>query len=164
MRLPAALVRSLTFAAAVIVTAAFFLPWMDGANELRFHSFSGFDFARLIRNFEITAQSPSETGQIRATALLIYLMPALVVNSCVMTLLQPALKVAAKLAGGALIAAGGYGLAVLGVLLFLSVVRVNDFADVVGGPDYGFAISAGASALLLGLGVSELRSSSVRSH
>jgi hypothetical protein len=129
---------------------------MDGAQALRFHSFSGFDFARLIRNFEITAESQSEAGQIRATALLIYLMPALVVNSAVLRLLRRATGIPPAAVAGASVAAGGYGLSVLGVLLFLSMVHVNDFADVVGAPRYGFLVSALGCAVLLGLGLARL--------
>lgn len=157
MRLAPALMRPVTVFAAVAVVGAFFLPWMGGAQELRFHSFSGFDFARLVRNFEITAGSQSETGQIRATALLIYLMPALAANAAVLALLESPACVSGRLASGAAALAGAYGMVVLGALLLLSIVEVNDFADVVGGPEFGFAISTVGSGMLLGAGVSGLR-------
>jgi hypothetical protein len=144
--------------AALVVIGAFFLPWMGGGQELRFHSFSGFDFARLIRNFEITAGSQSESGQIRATALLIYLMPALAANAAIRNLIESPGRIPARAVAAARVTAGVYGLAVLGALLFLSVVQVNDFADVVGNPRYGFAVSAGGCAVLLGLGVARLPS------
>ncbi len=51
--------RSAVIIAALTVVFAFFLPWMHGSNELDSRTFSGFDFARLIRNFEITAETPS---------------------------------------------------------------------------------------------------------
>ena len=152
----AARAQLLGLAAAAVTVAAFFLPWMDGAQALRFHSFSGFDFARLIRNFEITAASQSEAGQIRATALLIYLMPALAVNSAVLRLVRRAAGIPATAVAGASVAAGGYGLVVLSALVFLSVVEVNDFADVVGAPRYGFLISALGCAVLLGVGLARL--------
>lgn len=123
---------------------------------MRFHSFSGFDFARLIRNFEITAESQSEAGQIQATALLVYLMPALVVNSAVLRLVRRAASIPAAAVAGASVAAGGYGLVVLSSLAFLSVVHVNDFADVVGAPRYGFLISALGCAVLLAVGLARL--------
>ena len=68
----------------------FFLPWLEGTAEFAARDFSGFDLARLIRNFEITAESQSEAGQIRTTALLVYLMPALVVNSAALWLARRA--------------------------------------------------------------------------
>jgi len=123
---------------------------------LRFHSFSGFDFARLIRNFEITAESQSEAGQIQATALLVYLMPALVVNSAVLRLVRRAAGIPAAAVAVASVAAGGYGLVVLSSLVFLSVVHVNDFAMVVGAPRYGFLISALGCAVLLAVGLARL--------
>ena len=129
---------------------------MDGAQALRFHSFSGLDFARLIRNFEITAESQSEAGQVQATALLVYLMPALVVNSAVLRLVRRAAGIPAAAVAGASIAAGGYGLVVLSALALLSVVEVNDFAGVVGAPRYGFLISVLGCAVLLGVGLGRL--------
>jgi hypothetical protein len=141
---------------ALMIVAAFFLPWMGGAEELRFHSFSGFDFARLIRNFEITGGSESETGRIRATALLIYLMPALAANAAALTLVESQAGIPGRVAGGATALAGGYGMVVLGALLFLSMAAVNDFADVVGAPRYGFVVSALGSAALLVFGLSKL--------
>jgi len=153
---PAARAQLLGLAAAALTVAAFFLPWMDGAQPLRFHSFSGFDFARLIRNFEITAESQSEAGQIQATALLVYLMPALVVNSAALRLVRRAASIPAAAVAGASVAAGGYGLVVLSSLAFLSVVHVNDFAMVVGAPRYGFLISTLGCAVLLGVGLARL--------
>jgi hypothetical protein len=129
---------------------------MDGSNGLAHRSFSGFDFARLIRNFEITADSQSEAGQIRATALLIYLVPALTVNSAVLRLLRRAAGIPAAAVAAAAVAAGGYGLVVLSALVFLSVVPVNEFADVVGTPRYGFLISALGCAVLLSVGLATL--------
>ena len=153
---PAARAQLLGLAAAAVTVAAFFLPWMDGAQPLRFHSFSGFDFARLIRNFEITAESQSEAGQIRATALMMYLSPALVVNVAILWLLETPVGIPARAVAAATVGAAAYGLSVLGVLWFLSVVHVNDFAMVVGAPRYGFLISALGCAVLLAVGLARL--------
>jgi hypothetical protein len=158
MRVARPLTRWLTVLPAAVVVAAFFLPWMSGSHELRFHEFSGFDFARLIRNFEITASSQSETGQIRATALLIYLMPAMAANAALMTLLESPAGIPRRVATGATALAGGYGLAVLGAMVFLSAVEVNEFADVVGAPRYGFVLSALGCAVLVGCGLLKTRS------
>ena len=132
---------------------------MEGAGELRLHTFSGFDFAKLVRNFEITAGSTSETGQIRATAALIYLAPALVINAAVLNLLEVPAGISKRVAAASAVAAGGYGLLVLVATFFLSVVHVNDFADVVGTPRYGFLISAMGSGLILCLGLAGVRRS-----
>jgi len=143
-------------AGAALVVIGFFLPWLDGTAEFAARDFSGFDFARLIRNFEITAESQSEAGQIQATALLVYLMPALVVNSAVLRLVRRAARIPAAAVAGASVAAGGYGLLVLSAFVFLSVVEVNDFAGVVGAPRYGFLLSALGCAVLLGVGLAGL--------
>lgn len=151
-----AILAGLVAGACSLIVLGFFLPWMEGSNELDNRDFSGFDFARLIRNFEITAGSQSEAGQIRATALLIYLMPALAVNSAVLRLVRRATGIPAIAVAGASVAAGGYGLVVLSALVFLSVVQVNEFAGVVGAPRYGFLISALGCAVLLGVGLARL--------
>ena len=110
----------------------------------------------MVRNFEITAGSQSEAGQIRATALLIYLMPALVANAAALQLARRATGIPATAVAGASVAAGGYGMIVLSVLFFLSVAPVNDFAGVVGAPRYGFLVSALGCAVLLVVGVAGL--------
>jgi hypothetical protein len=142
------------------MVAAFFLPWMDGSAELDQRTFSGFDFARLIRNFEITADSASSTGGIRATALAIYLMPALVINGAVVQGLERPLGWARIVSGIALASAGFYSLLILATVLFLSVVAINDFAHVIGPPEYGFGLCALASIKLVVLGIAGLRSTS----
>ena len=141
---------------AAFVVIGFFLPWLDGTAEFAARDFSGFDFARLIRNFEITAESQSEAGQIRATALLIYLMPALVVNSAILRLVRRAVGIPATVVAYSSVVAGGYGLVLLSALVFLSVVEVNEFAVVVGAPQYGFLITALGCAVLLGAGLARL--------
>ena len=85
----------------------------------------------------------------RATALLIYLMPALAVNACFLRLVSRALGLAAIAVVGASLVAGVYGLVVLCSLLFLSLTGVNDFARVVGTPQPGFLISVVGCALLI---------------
>lgn len=139
---------------AAFVVIGFFLPWLEGTAEFAARDFSGFDFARLIRNFEVTAGSGSESGQIRATALLLYLMPALAINSLAFNLLVRPLALSPRVLSVAMVGAGGYGSVLLSALLFLSVVHVNDFAGVVGAPRYGFLISAMGCVVLLGVGLS----------
>ena len=146
----------LSLGACLLIVIGFFLPWMEGSNELSHRGFSGFDFARLIRNFEITAASESETGRIRAAAFLLYLMPALAVNAAVLTALAGKFGIPGRVAAASVMVAGLYGLVVLGVLYFLSVVQLNDFAGVVGAPRYGFLLSALGSAVLLGVGLARL--------
>ena len=60
-----------SLSAACLVLVGFFTPWMNGSSVFDLRSFSGFDFARLVRNFEITANSAEASGQIRATAVAI---------------------------------------------------------------------------------------------
>ncbi len=130
---------------------------MGGAGVLELRSFSGFDFARLLRNFEITADSPSAAGQVRLTALAFYLAPALAVNGAVLQLAATFWVSLRRWGAAALILSGVYSILLIGVLLILSVVPVNDFADVVGPPRYGLALSAASAMALAGLGLRELR-------
>ncbi len=142
----------------MIVVIAFFLPWMDGAGALEFRSFSGFDFARLVRNFEITADSTSAAGEFRATAIAIYLVPALAVNGAVLDFAAIFSAPLRRISGCALAVAAAYVILVLALLLALSVVPVNEFATVVGFPKYGFGLTASGALLLASLSVRELRS------
>lgn len=136
-------------AGAALVMMGFFLPWMDGANAFDLRTFSGFDFARLVRNFEITADSAQASGGIRVTAIAIYLMPALAINGAVLHQVSAFAKSLHRAAGVALLLAALYILSMLSVLLFLSVVPVNRLADAVGSPSWGFGLTL-AGALLLG--------------
>jgi hypothetical protein len=107
----------------------------------------------LVRNFEIAAESRAEDGQMRATALLIYLMPALAVNASFLWLVSRALGLPAIAVTGASVFAGVYGVVVLCSLLFLSLAGVNDFARVVGAPQSGFLVSVVGCALLISGGM-----------
>ena len=66
---------------AALIVWGFFLPWLDGTAEFAARDFSGFDLARLVRNFEIAASSEREEGGLRLTAVVLYLVPALAVNA-----------------------------------------------------------------------------------
>ncbi len=139
-----------SLSAACLVLVGFFTPWMNGSSVFDLRSFSGFDFARLVRNFEITANSAEASGQIRATAVAIYLIPALAINGALLYLLSSFAGWLRYAAGVALLLAAGYIVAILFALLFLSVVPVSQFADVVGLPSWGFGLTI-SGALLLGL-------------
>jgi hypothetical protein len=148
--------QAIVFVAACTLVSAFFLPWMEGEGELRDRAFSGFDFARLIRNFEITAASPSGVGQLRATAVAIYLVPALAVNVAMLSglaLMNRRWIGAARLACAL---GAAYAMAVLGVLLLLSALPVTDLAGVLGRPEYGYAATAVAAFVMGGIGLEEL--------
>lgn len=146
-----------SLSAACLVLGGFFSPWMDGSSVFDLRNFSGFDFARLVRNFEVTANSAEASGQLRATAVAIYLIPALAINGALLYLLSSFAGWLRYAAGVALLLAAGYIVAMLFALLFLSVVPVNQFADVVGLPSWGFGLTL-AGALLLGLlGQKEMR-------
>jgi hypothetical protein len=56
-----------------------------------------------------------------------------------------------------LVGAGGYAALLLGALLFLSVVPVNDFASAVGLPTWGFGLSAASAVVLMLVGRWEIR-------
>ena len=146
----------LTAVAAALALTGFFLPWMNGAGPFDLRSFSGFDFARLVRNFEITADSASSSAQVRGTAVALYLVPALALNAAVLHVAAPLLGLQGRLVGWALLDSGGYALAVLALLLFLSLAPLNDFASTVGLPSWGFALSVTSGALLMWLGRREL--------
>ncbi|MEX1253288.1 MAG: hypothetical protein WEE64_02995 [Dehalococcoidia bacterium] len=146
----------LTIVAAALAVAGFFLPWMNGAGPFDLRSFSGFDFARLVRNFEITADSASSSAQVRGTAVALYLVPALALNAAVLHAAAPLLGLQRRLVGWALLVSGAYALAILGLLLLLSLAPLNDFQSSVGLPSWGFALSAASGALLVWLGRREL--------
>jgi hypothetical protein len=143
--------------AAFFVVVAFFLPWMHGSNAFDSRTFSGFDFARLIRNFAITAGSPSTVGQVRATAIALYLVPALAVNAVVLDAVGVVNRGWKRPAGLALALSAGYTFAVLGVLLLLSFLPISGLADVVGWPTYGLALTAGGTLVMGSIGVLEMR-------
>jgi hypothetical protein len=154
--LPPALARLTAVLAAGVIVVAFFLPWMDGEGEFRYRAFSGFDFARLIRNFEITAASPSDVGQVRAPAIALYLVPALAVNAAVFCGLVLANGRWTSAAGLASVTTAIYTITVLGALLAFSALPVTDLADVIGPPVYGLAMT-GIAALTMGvIGVLDL--------
>lgn len=146
----------MTIVAAVVVVFAFFLPWMHGSNEFDYRTFSGFDFARLIRNFEITAGSPSTIGQIRATAITLYLIPALAVNAVVFAGMGLFNRGWNRAVGLASVLSAGYTFGVLAVLLLLSLLPISGLADVVGWPTYGLALTAGGALVMGSIGVLEL--------
>lgn len=140
--------EAVSIAAAALVCAGFFLPWMDGAGPFALRSFSGFDFARLVRNFEITADTASSSAQVRGSAVAIYLVPAAAVNAAVLHALARFAGLSRRAAAAALVIASAYVLAVLGLVLVLSLAPLNGFASAVGLPSWGFALTlAGALAL-----------------
>ena len=130
---------------------------MDGSGQLDSRTFSGFDFARLIRNFEITASSASETGQLRASAIAIYLVPALALNGGLLRAATACWPAVRAIGGAALVGAALYSVAVMVVIFLLSVLPINEFADVVGAPAYGSGVAAAGTLLMGWLGVEDLR-------
>ena len=143
--------------AAALVFGGFFLPWMGGAGPFDTRTFSGFDFARLVRNFEIIADSLSSSASIRGTAIAIYLMPALAMNGAILHLIATFAKLPRRLVGYALVLGGAYSLTMLAILLFLSLAPVTPFEATVGRPRWGFAASLSGGLLLAWLGQQELR-------
>jgi hypothetical protein len=136
--------------AAALVLVAFFLPWMSGEGPFGLRSFTGADFARLIRNFEITVDSTQSGAQVRGAAIAIYLVPALAVNGAAIHTLSAALTLPRALTAWALAAGALFPMVILALLTFLSLVPVNDFAGVVGAPAAGYWLTW-AGAIVLGL-------------
>jgi hypothetical protein len=130
---------------------------MHGSNAFDSRTFSGFDFARLIRNFEITAGSPSTMSQLRASAIALYLVPALAVNVVVFDAAALANRGWNRAAGLASALSAGYTFAVLGVLLLLSHLPISGLAEVVAWPEYGLALTAGGALVMGSIGVLDLR-------
>jgi hypothetical protein len=142
--------RALSAGAAALICWAFFLPWMNGDGPFDLRSFSGFDFARLVRNFEITTDTQSSLAQVRASAIALYLVPALAVNAAAIHLAAPMLALPARYAGWALMIAAVYAGAMLLLVLTFSLVPLNDLAEALGSPRAGFALTGvGVGALSL---------------
>lgn len=155
MSVPLALVSS---ALAAVVLGSFFLPWMEGAGPFGERSFSGFDFARLVRNFELAADSATDSGQVRGTAVALYLIPAAAINGAFLHVLASIARSDRAVAGWALVIGGAYALLLIGFLLAMSVVPFNDFAGAVGTPTWGYATTALAALGLVWCGRRESRS------
>lgn len=130
---------------------------MHGSDVLAYREFSGFDFARLIRNFEITDSSAPSLSPLQVTAIALYLGPGLAVNAAIMHQIARTGVVPRRVASLAMIFGGIYVLAVLALLLVLSLVSLNQFARVVGAPQYGFLLTLCGALLLLVLGARELK-------
>jgi hypothetical protein len=140
--------RATSSAAAALICWAFFLPWMDGSGPFDLRSFSGFDFARLVRNFEITTDSQSSLSQVRASAIALYLVPALAVNAAALHACEGALRLPRSYAAWALAASAIYAGTLLLLILALSLVPLNDLASAVGAPRVGFLLTALGTACL----------------
>jgi hypothetical protein len=123
----------------VLVSLGFFLPWLEGSAEFASRDFSGFDLARLVRNFRIVASSSSEAGGAGLIAIALYAMPALAINGAAMSLV-PIVRRGAQVI--ALSAAAAYAFAILLAALALSRLTWTDLGPVLGRPLAGFFISA----------------------
>jgi hypothetical protein len=140
--------RAVSVGAAAIIAWAFFLPWMQGDGPFELRSFSGFDFARLVRNFEITTDTQSSLAQVRASAIALYLVPALAVNAAAVHVAAPLLALSARYAGWTLMIAAVYAAAMLALILGFSIVPLNDLAPTLGWPRVGFALTGAGVAML----------------
>lgn len=138
------------------MVVAFFLPWMAGEDVFALRTFTGFDLARLVRNFEITATSTPETSRVRAGAVALYLLPALAINGAVLHQLRSFNSHLRLPAIGAMVVAIGYGVLVLTTVLLFSFVAINDFEKYVGAPRAGFYLSAAGLTALATAAVAEL--------
>jgi hypothetical protein len=145
--------RVLASVGAALVLAGFFLDWFSGTAEFAARDFSGADLARLVRNFEIVATSSSEAGQLRATAVVLYLGPALAVNGAALCWLP----VARRASGIAALAGGLYAALVLAAAFVLSVAAWTDLEGVLGSTMVGLWVTAIGAGLLGQAGLMMLR-------
>jgi hypothetical protein len=136
-----------------LIVLGFFLPWLEGAGIMDLRSFSGFDLARLARNFEIAADSEAGAGRIRATALALYLVPALAINAAIFEASTFRLRETLPMARLACLTAGVYAVVVLAAVLLLSQAPFNGFELVAGTPAWGFVVTAAGAVLSIVLGV-----------
>jgi hypothetical protein len=141
-------VRVLAPVGAALVLGGFFLDWFAGSAEFASRDFSGADLARLIRNFEVVASSSVESGQLRISAVVLYLVPALAINGAVLAQFAGARWARAV----ALCAAAAYGFAVLLAAALLAAVSWTDLQGVLGEPMPGFFVSLLGVALLAAAG------------
>jgi hypothetical protein len=140
-------VPALALLSAALVVSGFFLPWLDGTAEFAARDFSGFDLARLVRNFEIAASSEREEGGLRVTAVVLYLVPALAVNGAAFAVIPPLRRWATPALG----IAAAYALFVLVATGVLAAVSWTELEGVMGGALVGFYVSlAGAGLLAIG--------------
>ena len=140
--------RLIAAAAAAAVLLAFFLPWMDGAGPFDQRAFSGFDFARLIRNFEITTDTTSSFAQVRGTAIAIYLAPALAANAAAIAVAAPVAGFSGRFVRWCLSGAALYVLALHGLIFLMSAAPMNEFSDAVGLPREGTLLAVGGAATM----------------
>ncbi|MEX0683872.1 MAG: hypothetical protein WD904_02620 [Dehalococcoidia bacterium] len=141
--------RVLATAGAALLTAGFFAPWVAGTAEFGARDFSGFDLARLVRNFEVVSTSSRESGGLRATAVLLYLVPALAVNSVVVTWLRMPPRIASLL----IVTAAAYAATVLFAMVLLAGVSWTELERELGHPLIGIWLSACGAATLAVAGV-----------
>lgn len=102
-----------------------------------------------MRNFEIVASSSQEAGKFRATAVVIYLVPALAVNGAALAWIAASRRIGVA----ALLIAAAYAAIVLFGMVFLSIVSWTELQRVLGGLMAGFAFSLAGSLALLSAGV-----------
>ena len=133
----------LAVSGAALIVWGFFLPWFEG-QRVAGRDFSGFDLARLVRNFEVVATSSSEEGQLRLTAVVLYLAPALAVNGAVFAVVPPLRAWAAWALG----VGAGYVLFVLVASGVLAVVSWTELERVMGQWAIGYFLSIAGVGLL----------------
>src|SRR5258705_5828065 len=97
-----------TVAAAVLVIGGFFLPWVRGAGILGLRSFSGFELAGIAQDLG------RENTVVPLPGLVLYLVPATVLNAAVLVALAGLIRLSAFYQGVVSLVAGLYGCAVTG--------------------------------------------------
>ncbi len=84
----------------------------------------------------------------RASAIALYLVPALAVNAAAVHVAAPAFALPGRYAAWALRLSAGYAAAMLLLVLTFSIVPVNDLAPALAWPRAGFALTGAGAAML----------------
>ena len=96
-----------------------------------------------MRNFNVVSSTSSEAGGLRATAVALYLVPALAVNGAVLAWAPSRFSPVATIAGAV------YAGFVLGAAFVLSIVSWTELQRVLGAPLSGFWVTL-AGVVVLG--------------
>ena len=132
-------------AGTALLVAGFFLPWMDGTADFSARDFSGFDLARLVRNFEIATDG--DEGRLRVATVVLYAVPALAVNAAAFTVV-PQLRVCERVAVGLAVV---YALVVLVGVAVLATIGWTDLEGVLGKVMVGWWVSV-VGVVAMGVG------------
>ena len=137
--------------ASVLVIGGFFLPWVRGAGIFSLRSFSGFALAGIARDLG------RDYAVVPLPGLVIFLVPAAVLNATVIATIGGSIGLTGLHRTLVSIAAGIYGCAVTGGILFLVLAPVSGVHAVASGPQAGLFLAFGGCLVLLLSGLKGLQ-------